>query len=186
MAQLYKGKRDASTVAVPLELKGRIEAAAAHHGYKKAGVYLNDLISRLHPDHRQQPELAASIRSVIPMLLERAPELASSEKHVFAVRTPVGVKARVKGAYGSYGYSDMTAYLVALMNALHPAKPENSREGAMPDVPTLTPEAAHSLVDILLSGSLDTPFPHGVSRSGPEQQALLDRYDLEPRQQTAA
>ncbi|MEV0168911.1 hypothetical protein B0I32_15215 [Nonomuraea fuscirosea] len=185
MAQLYKGERDASTVAVPLELKERIEAAAVRHGYKRPGVYLNDLISGLHPDHRQQPEFAESIGSLIPLLLPRTPEWTSSNRHVFAIRTPVGVKSRIKSAYESLGYSQRTAYLVALMSALHPAAPGDDRESIMRDAPMLAPEAAHSLVDVVLDGSVDIPFP-SAAKSGPEQQTLLDRYELEHPQQTAA
>ncbi|WP_188196712.1 hypothetical protein [Nonomuraea sp. SYSU D8015] len=188
MAQLHKGKRDTSTFAVPLELKERIEAAAKRHGYKKAGVYLTDLISALHPEHRQQPELAASIRSMIPMLLARAPELASNDRHVFATRTRVGVKDRIKSAYTAFGYSHMTAYLVALISALHPAPPKRAtdRNDRGRNVPALTPEATHSLVRILLNGGVDTPLPNADSTSRYEQQAVLDRYDLERPQQTAA
>ncbi|MEU6720685.1 hypothetical protein ABZ897_55310 [Nonomuraea sp. NPDC046802] len=163
MAQLYKGKRDTSTFAVPLELKGRIEAAGERCGYKKPGVYLTDLISALHPDHRQQPKFAASIRSVIPRLLARAPELAPGDAHVFAIRTRVGVKSRIKSGYMAFGCSHMTAYLVALMSALHPAtpKPQDDHDDVR-DVPTLTPEVAQSLVSILLDGALTPEVAHSL------------------------
>ncbi|MGR6924510.1 hypothetical protein ACU635_60540 [[Actinomadura] parvosata] len=183
MAQLHKGNRDTSTVAVPLELKERIEAAAARHGFKKPGVYLTDLISALHPGDDEQPELAASLDSVIPTLLAQAPQLTSGEKHVFAIRTPQGVKPRIRSAHRAHGHARMTGYLVALMSALHPAEPETARLGTVRDSSALTPEAAHSLVSLLLGGHAD--LSNAVSRPGCQQQELVDLSDLIRPQQPA-
>ncbi|WP_219510909.1 hypothetical protein [Nonomuraea ceibae] len=184
MAQLHKGNRDASTVAVPLELKERIEAAAARHGFKRPGVYLTDLISALHPDDPQQSELAASIHAVIPALLQSAPVLRSGGKHVFAIRTPEGVKPRIKSAHQAFGYPRMTGYLVALMSALHPAPPKEPQVGPLRSTSALTPEAAFLVVNNLLAGRVDALLNAG-NRSGYQQQTLLALYDLPQPQQAA-
>jgi hypothetical protein len=184
MAQLSKGQRDTSTFAVPSELRGRIEDAGKRHGYTQSGVYLADLISALHPEQRKDPELAASVESAIPMLLGSAQVPRSSGRHVFTFRTPLGVKPRIKSAYKSYGYSRMTAYLVTLMSALHPEEQEDGHSDKARGGHGLTPEAAYSLVSVLLSGGVDTSVAN--VRSAYQQQALLDAYDAERPRQTAA
>ncbi|SPL88364.1 unnamed protein product [[Actinomadura] parvosata subsp. kistnae] len=181
MAQLSKGQRDTSTFAVPSELRRRIEDAGQRHGYTQPGVYLADLISALHPEQREDPERAASVQSAIPMLLGAAQVPVSGGRHVFTFRTPLGVKPRIKSAYKAYGYSRMTAYLVTLMSALHP-EPKEGDHGH--DGRGLAPEAARSLVGILLSGGADTSAVD--LRSTYEQQSFLDVYGADQPRQSAA
>jgi hypothetical protein len=120
VAQHHKGERDLLTIKLPGALRARVAREAARHHYRQPGVYLADLISALHPNPEQAPQMAQSLNWVIPTLLQDTQEVDGPKKKV-TVRTPKGVKARIKVALNDYGYPDMIAYLGTLISTLHPA-----------------------------------------------------------------
>ncbi|MEV1174930.1 hypothetical protein [Nonomuraea sp. NPDC049784] len=124
-----------------------------------------DLIAALHPNPAKDPARAAAMHSVIPTLLTDT-QIPGGTKKPVTVRTPKGVKARVKAAYSDYDYPDMTAYLATLLSALHPIDGEDGEAAT-----------ASTLVGCLLAGDHISVPPSG-SRVQEKQLSILSHAAL--------
>lgn len=152
-----KGERETSTIKLPSDVWRRAETVARRHGSERPGVYVAELITAMHPNPARNRQLAASMHWVIPGLLQSG-QVSDGDKKALSVRTPLGVKDRVKVAFKDYGYPDMISYLAALISALHPLEGEG-----------LT--TASTLVDGLLKGDLTRYF---LADGGPVELSFFN------------
>ncbi|MFI6485138.1 hypothetical protein ACIBH1_45015 [Nonomuraea sp. NPDC050663] len=69
MPQVHKGERSTTTFRPDLELKKRLNAAAAEHNFRHLNDYLVVLLGELHPDRTLQPEKAGTAVEMLGALL---------------------------------------------------------------------------------------------------------------------